>query len=202
MYILVRLLIGILFFLCSTLIINNALQNHKGKKLVTAAIASVVLVTGLSLFPVENCFITFDSPEAAFRYYTGNSNIVLVIDGQSSNLVIGQNGNVDTMLIIPKTTDGWKIGTGMDTQILSQVITDDAVIYLYQSKNTGDHYITVLGISDNNLDVSDSINSLFYTCKSHNADQSHTTMYAAIIFDHQYHITINGSTVSYEQLMP
>ena len=73
----------------------------------------MILVTVLAFLPIENSFVTFDSPKAAYEYFnSGKSNIELVVKGDNCDFIIDRKKDSDTYLIVPKTANGWKIGIG------------------------------------------------------------------------------------------
>ena len=161
---------------------------------------SVGLVVVLSYLPLENLFITFDTPEKAFEYYNwGESDIELVVEGENCGFVVGSKENTDTYLIIPKTTDGWKIGIGSDTKKIVHKLDDGISVYVYQYKNTNDYFITILNTSGGESKVSDDYNTEFYSLEKYNGslDKHFITYYAHISgFDSQYSVVVNGKTIA------
>ena len=50
--------------------------------------------------------MNFKSPESAYKYCTGKSNINLVVEGNTCDLVVSQKDHSYSNLIVPKTEDG------------------------------------------------------------------------------------------------
>ena len=152
-----------------------------------------------AFLPVENLFITFDSPEAAYEYYNwGGSNVELIIEGNSCDFVVDRQSEFDTYLIIPKTTDGWKIGIGSNTRRIAQKISDGIVLYIFQYKNTNDYFITIMDTNGGESKISDDYNTEFYALEKNNPVLKNTfiTYYAHVPdFNSQYSVTVNDNLI-------
>ena len=77
MYIIIRLIIGFIFFVCSIAVIKTYKTARKHILYAVFAGLSAILVTVLSFLPIENFFVTFDSPKEAYEYFKrlkGDSN--------------------------------------------------------------------------------------------------------------------------------
>lgn len=200
MYSLIRLLIGCIVFCCVILVLKKSKIGHKHKPYIFSVIITVVFIIILAFIPFENLFITFLSPEKAFNYYNGGkSGIKLVVNGKDSDLVIGDNNNTDVYLIVPKTASGWKIGIGMNTKRILQKIHNGITIYVYQYKNTGDYFVTILDTNGGESQITDSCNSEFSSLEKTNTSLGKTfvTYYANIRdFTQQYWISINGEEIT------
>ena len=130
---------------------------------------SAVLVVISAFLSFENCFITFDSPKAAYEYFNfGKSNIELVVEGENCDFVVECKNDLDKYLIIPKTADGWKIGIGINTEKVTRKISDGIAVYGYRYKNTNDYFITVLDTNGGKATVSDEYNSEFRSVERSN----------------------------------
>ena len=168
MFSIVRIIIACVFLVCSIIVINKKAKN-KRRLCGSFTVASVCLLVALSFLPLENLFITFDTPEKAFEYYNwGESDIELVVEGENCGFVVGSKENTDTYLIIPKTTDGWKIGIGSDTKKIVHKLDDGISVYVFQYKNTNDYFITILNTSGGESKVSDDYNTEFYSLEKYN----------------------------------
>lgn len=196
-YVMFRFLFWILLFVIFLLFIRKSHINHKFRWIAIVFMITLVLTTIASLFPIENAFMTFSSPQSAYRYnHFGYVN--LVISGKQTDFVVASNGDTDLYMIIPKTKEGWKIGMGSDTRIISQTITDGIVIYVYQYKNFDDYYITILNTNEGSLKISDSCDSEFKSSNktSSAVNKDYYTYYAYINkFDNMYKIIINDKVV-------
>lgn len=203
MYNIIRIIIGCVFLVSSTIIIKKSKITRKRILYVVFTGISVALITALALVPFENLFITFSSPESAYDYYSlGKSNIELVVEGNNCDFAIDRNNNSDTHLIIPKTTDGWKIGIGLHTKRIVQKFSNGISIYVYQYKNTNDYFITILNTSGGESTVSDEYNTNFHSLENNDYVYGKTfvTYYAHIPdFNTQYSIMVNDIEIELGQ---
>lgn len=106
----VRLVLGAVLGICIAALAKK-LWGRPGRKFYFLVVVITTLFITLSAFvPFENAFITFKSPEAAYKYVNpGTSEIELVLDGQHSSFVIGSKGDSDIVYIVPKASGGWKV---------------------------------------------------------------------------------------------
>jgi hypothetical protein len=152
-------------------------------------------MTVLFFVPVENCFMTFEAPEAVYEYMTfGKSNIVHKIEGDESAFVIDRAFNTQTHQIIPKGETGWKIGLGTDTKCIYRNFNEGISIDVYRYKNSEEYYLFVEAISTDHVEVKDSRSSEFYTLE---ADSGHFVTYCTYLpkMDEQYWINVNDVQV-------
>ena len=116
-------------------------------------------------------------------------------------LVVARKDYSDTYLIIPKTSDGWKIGIGSNTKKIAQKFDDGIAAYVYQYKNTSDYFITVLDTNGGEFALRDDYDTEFVSLNNDNAysEKTFVTYYAHISdFNSQYSVTVNGSTIDFE----
>ena len=89
--------------------------------LIVIGISAVVI----SIFPIENVFYTFDSPDEVYRYMSfENTEIDVWVEGDKCDYVIGKTTEEGKFakMIIPKTDSGYKIRMGLKTK--TQTIWD------------------------------------------------------------------------------
>lgn len=200
MYMLIRLIIGCIFLFVSILLIQKSKVVRKSVLYVFFTTISLVLVVVLALFPFENFWVTFDSPEEAYEYINlGRVNIELIVQGKNSAFVIDNKNDSDTYLIIPKTTEGWRIGIGSDTKKIVQKISDGVVICVYQYKDTKDYYITIFDTDGGESKIVDSLNSKFFTLRRSNdvLGKTFVTYYTQVSeLDSQYYLIVNNKKIS------
>ena len=131
MYMIIRLIIGFIFLVSSIAVIKTYKTARKHILYAVFAGISVILVTALSFLPIENSFVTFDSPKEAYEYFnSGKSNIELMVEGDNCDFIIDRKKDSDTYLIVPKTANGWKIGIGSETKRIVQKFSDGVVAYV------------------------------------------------------------------------
>ena len=59
---------------------------------IIAFIAAVMVLTASALIPVENAFLSFASPEAAYRYNHSGA-VMLEINGEKTTFLVGEKGD-------------------------------------------------------------------------------------------------------------
>lgn len=120
------------------------------------------------------------------------------MDGEKASFSVGTKGDTNVYSIVPKSSNGWKLGMGLDTKRPFQKIYNDIAIYVYQYKSTDDYYITVTDTNGGSLDITDNRKSKFKYLEKSNSTLNKTfyTYYAYINgFDDQYAITVNGKQI-------
>ena len=202
MYNLVRLIIGCIIFACSMIAVKKSKAVNKRAWRLVFAILSVVLTGLLGFFPFENLFVTFDSPKAAYNYYYTfeKSNIDLIVEGDTCDFVLGgKNGTVtQTALIIPKTTDGWKIGIGADIKHIVRKDYDKNDLSVIKYKNTNDYFVIIFNIKGEKLTITDEYNTQFFPMEKiiDSNGQTFVAYYGHITdFNSQYSVTVDGKKI-------
>ena len=203
MYSFIRIIIGCIFLLCSFIFIKKSKAIRKRLLFIVFTILSVILVTVLGFVPFENLFVTFDSPKAAYEYYfLGKSNIEMIVEGDTCDFVADRKkDNVNNILIIPKTADGWKVGIGLNIKRLDHKFSNGIVFDVYQYKDTNDYFITVFDTNGGESTISDENNTEFIPSKERYIDplgKSFVTYYAHLTdFGPNYTVTVNGNVISF-----
>ena len=198
MYNIIRLLISFIFLACSFILIKKSKAIRKVTLYIVFASLSFVLSVVLMFLPIENLFVTFDSPKAAYEYKNfGKSNIELIVSGDECDFVIDRNNDTFTHSIIPKTENGWKIGIGTDFKSIAQRISNGIVVYVYQYKNTRDYFITILDTNGGKATVSDGYNTEFFSLERYNnsLEKPFVTYYAHITDLNGYSVTVNDNVI-------
>ena len=202
MYNLVRMIIGGIIFACSMIAVKKSKAVNKRVLRLVFAILSVVLTGLLGFFPFENLFVTFDSPKAAYNYYYTfeKSNIDLIVEGDTCDFVLGgKNGTVtQTALIIPKTTDGWKVGIVNYTKRIARKDYDKNILRVFQHKNTNDYFVIIFNVNGEKLTITDEYNTQFFPLEKiiDSDGQTFVTYYGHITdFNSQYSVTVDGKKI-------
>lgn len=202
MFAILRLMIGACLFGIFIPIIRKSKNGTKRKLYTILIIASILLTTALAFLPFENLIVTFPSPIAAYDYYylPGKSDIELIVPGKTCDFIVDRQNVSDTDIIIfPKTDKGWKIGIGTNTKIIDHKISDEVSITVYQYKNTGEKFLTILCFDGDQASVSDAYNTKFYSLEGTKDPLGNTfvTYYAYIPnYDSQYCVMINDKIIT------
>ena len=169
MFVLVRLLTAFLLFWVLFFFTKSFQRLGKFRK--RPLLLCIVLILFLFSFfqPIENIFLTFSSPDSAYRYANLSApDVDLIISGQDSDLVIGYEESTGVYLIIPKTVDGWKVGIGADTKMVKTVLQQDMVVHVYQYLKSEDYYVIIHCLSEKEHTVTDNYDShFFYSQENH-----------------------------------
>ena len=109
-----------------------------------------------AMFPVENIFVDFKSPESVFSY-ASSGRIDEIIYGKDSCMILYSRGNnIGGHYIIPKINNNYKIPSYFSTEKISHKFDIDGLFNVYHVKETLDFYVfgTVhLQESDNEIEV-------------------------------------------------
>lgn len=199
-YAIIRLLFfGIAFLICFVIIKKSKTENAR-KYMAISFACITVLWTASAFIPAENTFITFPSPGAAYIYSKPGS-VKLIVEGENSDFVIGEKDDTYIYSIIPKTGDGWEVGTSNNIKTVLHTYASGATVYVYRYKSTDDYYITVMGGNPGTLQITDSRNSDFKCLeKSSKIIMETYYIYCAHIkdFDSSYTLTVNGNEIKAE----
>lgn len=199
LYHLIRFFIAVAIAAIPFLLLRRTLQSKA--LAITAVVVFFVVNMALSLFPAENAFMSFATPEKAARY-TGIGEVVCVAEGEESGLLITKQRSGVQVQIYPKKDGKWQIGTGISFSQSSYAM-EKGMITLYQYKPTGEHYISVI-LFGTDIPIHDSVGSVFQTCKQDELAAEHFSEYYAYIpqFDDTYTLTINGTTIALTEDSP
>lgn len=136
-----RILIGAILALVSIKGMLKTKIVHKKLFLVLIVFVCILVMTITAMFPVENMFVQFKTPEAAFRYITVGE-VAEVLHGQSSSLVIYKTDkHTYSKTVFPKTENGYKIPTYFTLRQISQKVNTYGVFSTYCVSGTQDYYI-------------------------------------------------------------
>ena len=177
---------------------TGKIKTRKGQgKLVAAFLVVWMLLTGVEgFFPIENLFVTFHSPETAYRFrYPGTTNIQ-TIEGEKSALVRGTNREDGVQLhIIPKSDKGWKSLGVLDMDF--QVFYPDSgiVVHIFHHKRSGDCYAMVENMRKKNSVITDERGSQFQP-EEESAEHMYYEYYEAYAYigkpSGTYTLTVDG----------
>lgn len=192
--------LGCLFILIILLLVIKK-SAVKRKKILSIVLAvSCTLSFGLlTLFPLENYFVSFNSPEAAFNYcYSGE--IQDIVEGDSSIMIIySSNNNTTSFAFMPKDLTGYKIQISFSYDKIYNKLMERGDISIYKVKNTKDHYFVRGAISSVDTEnISDSCDSYFRSIikKIPNSTNSNILTYAFIeSFDDNYFYFLNNEKI-------
>lgn len=193
----VRLAFGGLAFLIIFGFIRKNKTRNSRRWIVIALISTIVLTTITAFIPIENLFVTFSSPESAY-HYNHLGEVKAMVAGQQTDLVVGNDGESDIYVIVPKKSDRWQLGMGTDLSCTVQTTSAGINICVYQYKKSDEYYIVVFNADGGAADIMDNRDSEFQRSETaiEALDETFYTYYAYVRnFDDQYSITVNNRTI-------
>lgn len=197
-FIVIRIIILLLVLVL--LLKKDKVNKSKTKKIIIIAV-SVALFVVSALIPFENVFITFSTPEASYKYHNQGTPVICV-EGQDTDLIVGQKGNSYIYNIAPKTASGWKLGMGYELKNIYQSIdsANKNLINVFRYKNTNEFYLVVTNIEGESLSVHDNLNSAFVL--SEKTVSANDYAYYAYInaLDDNYVLSLNDIDISLGEL--
>ena len=122
-----------------------------------------------------------------------------VVEGEQCDLIIDRkSGSKRELFVVSKTSDGWKINAGIGLGMSEIKSFDTVVIDLYQYKNTGEYFISIIDMNGGELEISDKNNAKFYSVRDYDVflEEAYYTYYANVPkLDSDYYIVINGNEI-------
>ena len=194
MFGIIRMLFWIVIFgICIVTLGKQGVLNKKRNKVFLFVIITMLWI-GSMLLPIENLFISFSTPEKSYSY-VNSEDVKLVVYGQDSALVIGEDTEY-VYLVIPKEENGWKIGRGIDLKFILNQYFDGIVISIYQYKNTKEFYIEVADTDGRECIVNDNQNSYFEILET-SVDAENKYRYYAYVHDlnNNYILKVNNEEI-------
>lgn len=196
----IRFIFWMIVVIVCFFIMRKHMRIHKFSRYLIVFIITGILLSLSALVPFENAFVTFSSPESAYRYiYMDKAK--LVVEGEESALVIGKEKDTLIYSIIPESNTGWKLGIGLDINTSTSISNSSSnivSIWVDQYKDTEDYYITVFDSDGAALDITDNRNSKFYHLDKSSVrdDETFYTYYAYVHdLDDKYSLIVNGEVI-------
>lgn len=202
MFGILRILVGSLLGILVFVLVLKFVKIQSNRRFILILII-FLLITVLGFVPFENLVYSFKSAEEVYEYYyLSEKDVELVVEGKQSDFVVGRKNEVSTFLIVPKTSNGWKIGISLNTKKIVEKFYDGITVYIYQYKNTNDYFVTVFDIHGRKLNISDDYNTKFFLSKYDNGflGKPFHTYYAFVSdYNQQFSITVNGNKINLGQ---
>lgn len=200
-YWIIRCILGAIIFTIAFIFIKKSHITNKKLLYAVSFIIASILVSLMYFIPIENMFITFSSPEKAFNY-TSSWKIQHIIYGSETDLVIASKGTTNTYKILPKTTKGWKLSTGLETEKYA-LFYKGTSIDIYRHKNTNDYYMILFNTDGETIEINDSLNSHFSVINKTDVESSKQVYYCTVVknLGDDYTLNLNGEEVKIKQDM-
>lgn len=182
----------VVLFACRT----KRIKTSRGRGLVVAVAVLIVFLLAVveMLFPIENLFMTFTSLEQAYAYVCPQNTKNVVVEGESSTLVMGVNKENNTEYqVFPKVKNGWKRVGLRQIQFYHFNPAERISITLVRYKPSGDCYAFVHFLRNQDCEITDERGSRFQLDEAQTGDDMFREYYAYVGQPSAtYTITING----------
>jgi len=186
--VIVRIVLLLLFLAVAWLLFKRRKMFKKKIVVVLAILFLVGLWWALAIFPIENFFITFKSPQSAF-YYTQMGQIEGILYGNDSCMIITK-GSYSFVL---KSAYGYKITNPFSVRHISHFFARDFDVY--NISGTNDYYVVGSAISkDDSVNIYNNSGELVGVFKTYEAN---SPFYFAYVngFSKDDYALINGEKV-------
>lgn len=196
-FVLIRIAIAVVLFVAAALIMKIKFNQKDIKIYLVAFLGCTIIGCALFFVPIEDSFLTFNNREEAVAYVTDNS-VTHVLQGKVSDCVITKNSNNTSMLMLPKTQNGYKVALESYVVRAEQYADDDIYINVFRFKNSNDYYMVITDFNSGYGEISDSCNSTFeYEEITDEKLGTYCSYYCYIDgFDKNYSLTLNKKSHS------
>jgi len=160
-FLLIRVIICLVIFGSVCVLIRKRGVQRKGTKYILCGIICGILFVVMGFIPLENSFHVFSSAEEAYEYRNPRAKSQLVVSGESCDFVVGYENGYSVNMFVPKDAQGWRVGIGTEPRVVAESLDGDAIIYIYQFKDTDDYFIIVYGFEGTPIEIVDSCESEF-----------------------------------------
>ena len=199
----VRLMLFAVVMLAIYLILRaSKLQNKRRIKTVSMIVCLALLFVSWFI-PIENCMFSFPTVESAFKYSDSEGEIIAVIDGIDSAMVVYQGKKGDVPTIFPKIGDGYgvrgfPIFKSRTMRVPLRTGAENMFYFtVYSVRNTTDTYLMAWeAFGTKRLDIQDNLGSEFIFLDSYSGFSYY--IYAKDFNPETYAISIDGETYTYE----
>lgn len=188
-YVLIRILIFIAVAICLC-VLNIKVKLSKLKKFICLFIA-LVFCTVISIFPVENVFVDFNSAEEAF-VYARRGDIVSICENDKSNAILFRNGDTYSTFFLNKSESDYKLCSPFDTIQIAEITKDSITIYLYKLRGTSDFYLEIFGLTSSEIVLTDNLETDFELIYQDFSNMKIVNGLFSVNYEETYKLYLNG----------
>lgn len=167
LFTLIRYTVSAIIFIPILIVLNKKKLLRKKLVAIITIIAIIAFTSLISIFPVENAFIRFDTPEQAFSYVeTGKFDYV--VEGESSSMVVyKKDSSTYSQIFLLKDEKGYMLNSFYGYTLTDRLFDGNYALDIFKVKNTEDYYITGVLVSDTSnvelkSDTRDVVCKIFY----------------------------------------
>lgn len=143
LFVLSRILLWIALAIPCIFAIRRSRVVRKRALMIVSIVLLMLLISLTAMFPVENLFLRFNTPEDVF-HYTNTGDIYGRVDGESSSMILyATSPNTISEYIVPKIDAGYVIPTYLSNKTVWDSFSAHGIVQVYWQKGTQDHYVMV-----------------------------------------------------------
>lgn len=148
LFIIPRIVIWLVASVIVVLIIRATNIVRKGLVGFLSVALCLILVSASAVYPVENLFVGFKSPESVFNY-TNFGEVNDIVYGKESCMVIYTDRNSSGgHYIIPRSEKGYKIPSFFASKKVSNKFDKEGNFDVYNVSGTNDYYVVGIILAD------------------------------------------------------
>ena len=191
MYGIIRMLISVGAVIAVGILLRKSRIKNKRRAYIISFCLAMVLWVGLEFVPFENLFVTFDSPEASYKYqYMSKLKDPIIISGDHSDMLIQRSGSESNFSLIPKTEKGWKLGRPLEMKWTVYTYDNGVTVDLFRYRDTDDYYVIIykadgaeIELSADDVEFSSSKRDMAYPETEYNNYYAHVNELGYITVD-------------------
>lgn len=196
-----RACISLVLIICFSALGILLIRKKMKKKFLVSAFSvlwGVLIIFLTSAFPVENAFVTFDSPEEAVRYVSRGT-LDEIIYGEDSCLGFSSIREGESEIAyVKKAENGYKLCGLLSVNKISHVKNDKIILNVYNVRNTSDYYISLnfMFVGNKEVEFYDSKGELI-ECEVNPVKASPYSWVYLNEFSDDYYMVLNGERIDF-----
>lgn len=163
---------------------------------ILSSVFSLILVVLLSVFPVENLFSFFKTPEDVFNYCQ-KGEIEEIVCAEESCLILYNTGKGKySYMFVQKTNDGFSIMPSFSSKRISNIIDQRGHFSIYTTGKSKDYYIIgVVGGAEQISDSNNQVLNLLQIGDENMSVKSYMVFGTIENYNESYHIVVDGENL-------
>ena len=114
-------------------------------------VVCVILLVSIWLFPFENLFLTFKTPENVAKYMGGKSPVITASGENSSVVLCEKKSNQYQTVFTRKSNNGYKLCAFYEKETVATARINHLTFSIYHIKNTDDYYLKMTGSTESEI---------------------------------------------------
>lgn len=194
---LTRIVLWLIISFCAVFIVHKMKIKRKKIVFLLSIVFCTMLVTAISMFPIENLFISDKLPEDIFSYSNMGEIKEIIYGKESCMIVYLTNENSGGYYLIPKTDKGYKMPNYFTAQKVYDRFDGNGLFKIYNVKGTQDFYVFgTVHLKENDNDI-----GLYQDGKKVGGsvvrlDDTSFIYFYLPDFSNEYYLMINGEEIT------